>query len=227
MPYDQMMNKYQRIFGNDITKIYEQVTQGNAVEATKSIINSSYLRDILNKVSTTSGKSASLDKLLGKDNASLVNMMKYFGSGDKLNEFTNKLDETLENMKNITDSDVESYVEENAQLTILEKMQNDLSLFVNGINWKYTTGLANMAFIALSAGAIFKGISSLTSLIGQINTAGGPIKLLTSKLGLGSKLADSTKIAGEGVEALNSGNSKVGSILGGIGAVGRRYFISS
>ena len=84
MPYDQMINKYGRIFGNDTVGIYNQLTQGNAVEATKSILGSNYLRDLLSKVSGTGGKSASLDNILGKDSASLVNMLKYFGDEGKI-----------------------------------------------------------------------------------------------------------------------------------------------
>lgn len=140
--------------------------------------------------------------------------------------FTNKLDEALENIKNTTDSDVESYVEENAQVTLLEQIQNKLSLLTNGIDWRLTTGLANLAFGVLIAGQFVKAISSIVSFGADVNKAGGLTNLLTSKLGFGSKLASSSELAGEGMSALNSGTSKVGSILGGIGAVGRRNFIS-
>ena len=49
MPYDQMMNKYGKVFGSDTVDIYNQLSKGNAVEATKSILGSSYLRDILGR----------------------------------------------------------------------------------------------------------------------------------------------------------------------------------
>lgn len=142
-------------------------------------------------------------------------------------EFTDKIDEALENIKNTTNQDVDSYVQENAQLTTLEKIQNMLSLITNGIDWKMTTQLANAAFIVLTAGTFIKTVGSLFEFGADIKKAGGLGKLLTSKLGLGSKLNDAASAAGAGVESLNTGTSKVGGILGGIGAVGRRYFISS
>ena len=142
-------------------------------------------------------------------------------------EFTNKIDEALENIKNTTGSDVDQYVEENAELTALERIQNMMSLITNGIDWRLTTQLANAAFIVLAAGQFIKGIGSLVELGGDLKKFGGLGKLLTNKLGFGSKLASSTELTGKGVEDLNSGTSKVGGVLGGIGAVGRRYFTCS
>ena len=83
MPYDQMMNKYGKVFGNDTVGIYNQLSQGNAVEATKSILGSDYLRSLLEGKSRAES-SATLASLGLSDSASLVNMIKYFGSGNKL-----------------------------------------------------------------------------------------------------------------------------------------------
>lgn len=83
MPYEQMVTKYGKIFGNDTLSIYSQLTQGNATEATKAILGSDYLRQQLQGKSIAES-SATLAALGISDSTGLVNMLRYFGSEDKL-----------------------------------------------------------------------------------------------------------------------------------------------
>lgn len=194
------MLKFYQLLGK--SQLLTQGTNGDDFTELNEAIGTGFLNDYSKITSTQISALKSLD--FDKINASLA-----------------------EGFNSIEKTNVEEYVQETTEISLLEKMQNDLSLFVNGIDWRLTTQLANTAFIVLAAGQFIKGMSSLVELGADLKKGGGLVKNLTSKLGAGSSMGKAVDGYENQLSLFNNGQSKVGGILGGIGAVGRRYFTCS
>lgn len=121
--------------------------------------------------------------VLGANNSSALVGYNYLSKD--LNKFTDKANDILDGV--ITTEDLEGFVKETTQLTAVDKIQNMLDVFINGIPWKWTMGLANAALVAYLAAKPFEMYSyiknmNLTSLLTSKLGEGGPIEGGASKL---------------------------------------------
>lgn len=156
-------------------------------------------------VSGDNAINATYQASLGASNpAALVGFNMLHGD---LGEFSQTTSDILSGLKDISDLDVKSYVQETTTTTYLEKIQNWLDTFINGINWKTTMNLANTALIAYLAAKPFE----IYGFFKNLNLT----NLLTNKLGKGSAMWE----GGEQLSLFNSGGGKVGSVLSKITTV--------
>lgn len=209
--YDDVVTKYGKIFGTDIGNIYSQLTSGNVIEATKTMLNSSYLRSALGNGDTAT--QSIIQKYLGISGVGdLASMSKYFSSGSNMQTLTNKIDEALQSIDNTDNNDVSGYVEQTQEATLLEKIQNTIDTFFNGLPWKAMVPLANVAlgmYIASDAVSIFKGLGTF---IGGWKSGGG------LKAGLQALMGGSSGAGGTALTSAMTGMS--GTLLAGGLAVG-------
>ena len=204
MPYDQMIQKYGKLFGSDVTNIYDQLVQGNAINATKMIARNNQLRSLISG-SDTKNVNTILNALGVGDQAGFVNMMRYFGDSGGMNTLNDKLDEAITAIKNTGSSDVDNFVEKSTEATLLEKIENWLSTTFGTVAWKAYPVLATAAFSAyLASGAI--------NLFQSISKMGGISKFFGNFFGKGSTLAGGA----EQMSLFASGGGKAGAALGGL-----------
>lgn len=156
MPYEQMVQKYGKLFGSDVNSIYEQLMQGNAVNATRMIAGNSQLRSLASG-SDTRSVNATLNALGVGDQAGFVNMMRYFGNSGGMSTLDNKLDEAIQAIRETGSGDVENFVEKSTEATLLERIHNWLDTHFGTSLWKVYPYLANAAFGAYIASDILKG----------------------------------------------------------------------
>lgn len=156
MPYEQMVQKYGKLFGSDVNSIYEQLMQGNAINATRMIAGNSTLRSLASG-SDTRNVNATLNALGAGDQTGFVNMMRYFGNAGGMNTLDNKLDEAIQAIRETGSGDVEDFVEKSTEATLLERIHNWLDKNFGTSLWRVYPHLANMAFGAYLASDMVKG----------------------------------------------------------------------
>lgn len=204
MPYEQMVQKYGKLFGSEVTSIYDQLTQGNAINATKMIAGNSQLRSLISG-SDTKNVNTILNALGLGDQTGFVNMMRYFGKSGGMNNLNDKLDEAITAIRETNSGDVDNFVKQSTEATLLEKIHNWLDTHFGIAIWKTYPVLATAAFGAyLGSGAI--------NLYQGIHKAGGITKFFKGFFGKGSTLAEGA----EGMTSFSSGTSKAGAALGGL-----------
>ena len=215
MPYEQMVQKYGKLFGSDVDSIYEQLIQGNAINAAKMIVGNNQLRSLAS-ASDTKNVNAKLNALGAGDQIGFVNMMRYFGNAGSMNTFDNKLDEAIKSIRETSSGDVNNFVKKSTEATLLEEIQGWLSSNFGIALWKLYPKMAIAAFTAYTASSIIDGFKGLHSFIGGISKAGGLGKYLTGLFGKGSTLAGGA----EEVSRFAAGSGTAGSALGTLAAGG-------
>lgn len=227
MPYNEMIEKYSKIFGNDTANIYNQLISGNAIGATNSILTNSHLNTLLASGDTRT-QSIIQDVFGIKDIGNLANMSRYFQDSNNQNDLNNKMKQILDNIEETGAKDVESYVEQTQQTTWLEKMSNTLATWFNGIPWQATMGLANIAFgMYIASGAVKLAsngwklithnlVPGFKSLFSFFKGSGNIKDVFNTFLGKSSSLVQSTGAIDGQMSLFNSGKSTAGGALGGL-----------
>lgn len=155
----------------------QQMARGATTTEAQVEIMSSLLSQIQGGAALTTGGTTSqiLQDLGGLDPGTTAAIMSINQS-----ELAKNLTEAIENIKNTTSEDVSTYVEQSVEATWLEKIQNQLSVLTNGIDWKYHITLANAAFILMASASVLDSIKTIRELGPQIKSAAGGIKSLSS-----------------------------------------------
>ena len=102
-----------------------------------------------------------LVKILGGDIGAVAAMR---GATGKETSIARDYSTAIQNIREGVES-VESYVQQTTEATLSEKLQNKMSEFYVGIDWKYTTNLANLALGAIVSGDILQGIGTISSIV--------------------------------------------------------------
>lgn len=140
-----------------------------------------------------------IQKMVPNFNSAAINGIRNLN----LTDFTNQLTEELKNIDLTTNSDVSSFVEQSQEATWLEKIFNNLDTFINGIPWKVTMNLANLAFTAYLASAIIKGGKWIVDSFKPSGWIG--------------KIFSNTKTTGEQLSLFNNGGGKAGAAMSALG----------
>ena len=89
-------------------------------------------------------------------------------------EVSGTTNDILSGLKSISDLDVENYIQENTELTFLEKLENSTSFIKDKIEtWSTTFSLANIALGLYIASGFTKMVGGLNTFIGGWKTGGG------------------------------------------------------
>lgn len=208
---DEYYSKYGKIFGNDAGTIRSQLYSGNAIDALKTMMSSSYLSNMLS--SNNIDKQGMINKVLGIDNVnSLATMSNYFnGSSDNQQKLLDALNKTSDEISNTNDTDVDNYIESTTQTTIASKLLNLVDGFFNKLDWKYTIGLANAAFTMYLASGAINATKGLINFMGGFNSGGGLKGGLNALFGKGANSATG-EIANQ-MSLFNSGGGTAGKAL--------------
>lgn len=219
-PYNKMLEKFGPIFGNDTDTIYNYLTSGDAIEAAKLILSSPQLNNILSMGANSDRQeeiqSIVQDELGVKSLGGLTNMYRYF-SDNGFDELNDNIDKVLDGVLTTTNEDVDSYIEQTQEATYLEQIQNVLSSWINGLPWKSTMNLANLAFTAYLASGAVKLFGSISKFIGGFANGGGLKGGLTALLG-GSAGGGSTAV-GAGMSSFLAGGIAVGLTTAAVAAI--------
>ena len=219
-PYNKMLEKFGPIFGNDTDTIYNYLTSGDAIEAAKLILSSPQLNNILSMGANSDRQeeiqSIVQDELGVKSLGGLTNMYRYFSSNG-FDELNDNIDKVLDGVLTTTNEDVDSYIEQTQEATYLEQIQNVLSTWINGLPWKSTMNLANLAFTAYLASGAVKLFGSISKFIGGFANGGGLKGGLTALLG-GSAGGGSTAV-GAGMSSFLAGGIAVGLTTAAVAAI--------
>ena len=151
---DQLGN-WAPILGNtNIVALQDKARYGNTEEQQVAAF-----REFLQAIQSSEAMSGdmrlaeTIQKMVPNFNSAAINGIRNLN----LTDFTNQLTEELKNINLTTNSDVSSFVEQSQEATWLEKIFNNLDTFINGIPWKFTMNLANLAFTAYLASDLIKG----------------------------------------------------------------------
>lgn len=229
--YDEVLAKYGTVFGNQTSDIYTALTNGEVYDAFKMMLSSKQLQTTLGLGSNLSEddrtKTQSIvQRELGiADIGGLSNMAQYF-SENGFEGFDEKFADALESIQTTTNKDVENYVEQTQEATFLESIWNWISTNLNGIPWKWTMNLANLAFTAYLASGAVNLAGKIGDFLGKGNATSGFWGGLNKFLGKGSALASSSsQIEGQlsmftqGKGTAGLGLSKLAGVAGGTAAV--------
>ena len=122
-----------------------------------------------------------------KNNSAAINAL---GSLN-MSRYNNDIAKELENIKNMTQEEIDKYVQETTKETDVQKLLNRLDTWFNGIDWKYTMNLATAAFGLYLASSGLKAVGSMADLMKMFGKGGGFTNVLSGFLGKGSALSGS------------------------------------
>lgn len=221
-PFDEVMAKYGTVFGTQTRDIYNALTSGEVYDAFKMMLSSGQLQNTLGLGSNLSEDERTeiqsiVQRELGiTDIGGLSNIAQYF-SENGFENFDKKFADALENIQTTTNADVENYVEQTQEATFLESIWNWISTQLNGINWKYTMNLANLAFTAYLASGAVKLFGSVSKFIGGFANGGGLKGGLQALLGGASGSGGS--VVGGAMSSFLAGGIAVGLTTAAVSAI--------
>lgn len=189
------------VLGGNYSPLYNRATTANTKEAQTQVLKD-FIQAVIESPLLSSYGSGGLDKAMAGNylyELSGINSGAFAGLQNlNLSELNKNIEDSLQNISSITDSEVESYVEQTQQTTALEKVSNLLDTWVNGFNWKYTMNLANIAFGMYIASGAVKLFGSLSKFIGGFSGGEGLKGGLKALMGSSGTAMSSgiTKLAG-------------------------------
>lgn len=211
------------IFGSQYHSIYNGLYSSTSEEQqVKAIVD--YIKGISNSgivgtASSGDGLSQALQSTqlnsISQLNSSVIASLSNFES--RTDEFDKLLTDAVNSVKNTSSTDVDNYIEQTQEATYLEQIQNVLSTWINGLPWKSTMNLANLAFTAYLASGAVKLFGSIAKFIGGFANGGGLKGGLTALLG-GSAGGGSTAV-GAGMSSFLAGGIAVGLTTAAVAAI--------
>ena len=204
---DQLGN-WAPILGNtNIVALQDKARYGNTEEQQVAAF-----REFLQAIQSSEAMSGdmrlaeTIQKMVPNFNSAAINGIRNLN----LTDFTNQLTEELKNINLTTNSDVSSFVEQSQEATWLEKIFNNLDTFINGLPWKFTMNLANLAFTAYLASDLIKGGKWVVDSFKPTGWIGKIFKSSKVSADATKSLAGGTGVGGEGLGKLASGAAVVG-----------------
>lgn len=222
-------SRWANIFGSQYSSIYNGLYSGETKEEqTKAITD--FIKGISNSQLLTTATGDGLDKAM---KASQLNQISQLDSSviaslsdfdTRASEYEDLLTTVIDNINTTTNKDVENYVEQTQEATFLESIWNWISTNLNGIPWKWTMNLANLAFTAYLASGAVNLAGKIGDFLGKGNATGGFWGGLNKFLGKGSAVATNTASAANSTASAAASSS---SLLSGIVATGGGILIGT
>lgn len=202
------MGAWAQIFGSDAQTIKQLGLSGQSDKAIEMMINNDFLKGIISSGNTDFIAQAMKDL---KIDSTLLNINRYFSDSSKVNEYNSRISDALTSIDSMTDGELKKYIEDTSELTVLEKMQNNLSFVKDKLDsWNSVFNLANIALgiyiasgIAKTVGGIadFFGKGGLKGLLGTNGGGGGVVGTLNKLLGAAGPIALGVASVGAGIAA--------------------------
>lgn len=195
-----------KILGGDYQRLYDNLYSNTSIEGqTKAIQDLIETASKSGLLTAANNMQEGLYKAIGKYTANAEGGGKSDAFLGVLNNLdTNKLneyfDKSLSGALSTTDKDVDYYIQQTTQTTATEKILNLIDTFVNGLPWKWTFHLANLAFAMYLGSGIVKGIGSILDLK----------KITSSGVSQITQMAGGSGVAGSAIAGLASGAAIVG-----------------
>lgn len=195
-----------KILGGDYQRLYDNLYSNTSIEGqTKAIQDLIETASKSGLLTAANNMQEGLYKAIGKYTTNAEGGGKSDAFLGVLNNLdTNKLneyfDKSLSGALSTTDKDVDYYIQQTTQTTATEKILNLIDTFVNGLPWKWTFHLANLAFAMYLGSGIVKGIGSILDLK----------KITSSGVSQITQMAGGSGVAGSAIAGLASGAAIVG-----------------
>lgn len=215
-------SRWANIFGSQYSSIYNGLYSGETKEAQMKAITD-FIKGISNSQLLTAATGDGLDKAM---KASQLNQISQLDSSviaslsdfdTRASEYEDLLTTVIDNINTTTNKDVENYVEQTQEATFLEGIWNWISTQLNGINWKYTMNLANLAFGAYLASGAVKLFGNISKFIGGFANGGGLKGGLQALLGGASGAGGS--VVGGAMSSFLAGGIAVGLTTAAVSAI--------
>ena len=183
-----------KIFGSDYSRLYTSAYNNTSKEEQTRIIQD-WLKTAMSSGLLSAGNNLQpglqsaignyyLQGEAGGKSAGFLGLLKNLEPG----KFDEYVDKSLQGVLNTTDKDVDKYVDETTQTTLLEKIWNWIDEKLGGIDWKYYNWAATTAFTLYIASGGLKAIGSILDLKGMFGKGGSFINSLSGFLGSGSTI---------------------------------------
>ena len=203
------------IFGGNYQSVYNSAYSANTKEGQIQAI-SQFLKgisnsNVLNYTNGENGLQSALgnkayNNVTGLDNI-VISALRGFNEGT----YEDTLAQALEGvLTTTTDDAVEDFIEQSEESTWLQKIWNNIDTFMNGLPWKWTLNLANLAFTAYLASDLIKAGKGILSFFKE---GGGFSKLFSSTKATADAttgLSTGASAGGAGLSALATGAAVVG-----------------
>lgn len=215
-------SRWANIFGSQYSSIYNGLYSGETKEAQMKAITD-FIKGISNSQLLTTATGDGLDKAM---KASQLNQISQLDSSviaslsdfdTRASEYEDLLTTVIDNINTTTNKDVENYVEQTQEATFLESIWNWISTNLNGIPWKWTMNLANLAFGAYLASGAVKLFGNISKFIGGFANGGGLKGGLQALLGGASGAGGS--VVGGAMSSFLAGGIAVGLTTAAVSAI--------
>lgn len=207
---------WQQVLGGDYSRIYNQAFTDKTEEGQRKIF-AEFLKSLSNSGLFNSEGNSGLGTAIGNkylnnlsslDDKSIAALKNFDMIG-----YNEKTLEALNGTLSTTQNDIEDYIDDTTEITILQRIQNWLDVFINKFDWEGLIDVANVAFGLYIASATLNAVGKISDLLGGSGGTGGIMSLLGKAGPIGLSLAGMSAILvgiNAGVQAANKTSEKYG-----------------